>query len=387
MKALTALLISALVSSLISGCASAPPMPPSADLFHDDLFAPASVAIEPEQAMALSAPMREYLDKRLRRIPPGADRRRWLIEALYRRDELWLEYDASVTRTAAQAFDARSGNCLALVMMTGAFAKALGLSVRYQEVLGEDAFDRAGDFAISIGHVNLTLDDRMQRVGVVTSERDPWTIDFMPPHGGRMWRTRAIDEHTLVAMFLNNRAVESLVRDRADDAYWWVREAIRRDPELLSAYVTLGVIYRRRQQPALAEAALARVNERAPDNTHALANRILALRDLGRQAEAGALQQRLDRLDPNPRFADFRLGLAALRERRFDDARRLFEREVGRAPDYHEFHFWLAVTYAELNDPKRAAEHLARARRASTTRRDHDLYAAKLARLKALRAP
>lgn len=383
MKALAALLTSA----LMTGCASPPPMPPPSDLFRDTLFAPPAAAIEPEQALALSAPMRAYLDTHLRRVPPGVDRRRWLVEALYRRGDLLLEYDASVTRTAGEAFDARSGNCLALVMMTGAFAKALGLSVRYQEVLGEAAFDRAGDLAISIGHVNLTLDDRMQRMGIATTERDPWTIDFMPARGGRSWRTRALTEPTLVAMFLNNRAVESLVSGRTDDAYWWVREAIRRDPELLSAYLTLGVVYRARQQPALAEAALARVNVREPDNTQALANRVLALRDLGQQAAASALQQRLDRLDPHPRFADFELGRAALRERRFDDARRLFEREVARSPDYHEFHFWLAVVHAELNDPKRAAEQLALAMRASTTRRDHALYAAKLERLKALAPP
>lgn len=371
---------------LVAGCASPPPMPPAADLFRDALFAPPTVRVEPEQAMALSAPMREYLDAHLRRAPPGVDRRRWLVEALYRRGDLQLEYDASVTRTAAEAFDARSGNCLALVMMTGAFAKAMGLAVRYQAVLGDEAFERAGDLAIEIGHVNLTLEERLRNPSFVSSDRDPWTVDFLPARGGRHWRTRAIDEHTVIAMFLNNRAVESLVSGRTDDAYWWVREAIRRDPELLSAYVTLGVVYRSRRQPALAEAALARVNARDPDNTQALANRVLALRDLGRQVEAGALQQRLDRLDPHPRFADFELGKTALRERRFDDARRLFEREVARAPEYHEFHFWLAVVHAELNDPKRAAEQLALAMRASTTRRDHDLYAAKLDRLKSLPA-
>lgn len=378
--------LATLASLLFVGCAAPPPMPPSADLFRDELFAPATVAIEPEQAMALSEPMRAFVEERLRHVRFGVDRRRWLMDALYRREELRLEYDASMTRTAAQAFDSRSGNCLALVMMTGTFAKAMGLAVRYQVVLGEESFERAGDLSISIGHVNLTLDDGALRIGKVTTERDPWTIDFLPARDAARLRTRTIQEHTVIAMFLNNRAVESLVRGDLDDAYWWARAAIRRDPGLLAAYVTLGVIYRGRQLPALAEAALERVSEREPDNTQALANRVLALRDLGRQVEAGVLQQRLDRLDPNPRFGDFRLGMTALRERRFDDARRLFEREVDRAPDYHEFHFWLAVTYAELNDPKRAAAHLARAMKSSTTRRDHDLYAGKLDRLKALQA-
>ncbi len=380
MNALAALLTSA----LIAGCASAPPMPPAADLFHDALFAPASVAIHPEQAMALSGPMRAFVDEHLSHPRSGIDRRRWLMEALYRKGELRLEYDASMTRTAAQAFESRSGNCLALVMMTGAFAKAMGLSVRYQVVFGEESFDRAGDLAISIGHVNLTLNDGVLHVGNATRDRDPWTIDFLAARDNVHLRIREIAEHTLIAMFLNNRAVESLVRDHTDDAYWWAREAIRHDPELLAAYVTLGVIYRARHEPALAEVALARVNEREPENMQALANRILVLHDLGRHEEAVALQLRLDVLDPHPRFADFRLGMSALHERRFEDARRLFEREVERSPDYHEFHFWLAVTYAELNDRKRAAAELTRAKEASTTRRDRDLYAGKLDRLKAL---
>ena len=386
MKSLAALSLTALLCPFLFGCASAPPMPPAGDLLRDEFFAAPSAPVEPDQAMALSAPMRQFLDTRLRRAPPGMDRRLWLMEALYRKDELRLEYDAGTTRTAAQAFDARSGNCLALVLMTGAFAKELGLSVRYQLVLGEEGFDRAGDLAISIGHVNLTLDDRQQRLGILTTERSPWTIDFLPARNAWSLRTRTVQENTVIAMFLNNRAVESLVRGDTDEAYWWVREAIRRDPEMLSAYVTLGVVYRARHQPALAEAALARVNQREPDNTQALANRVLALRDLGRPAEAGALQQQLERLDPHPRFGDFGLGMAALRERRFEDARGFFQREVDRAPGYHEFQFWLAVAYAELNDPANAARHLERAMEASTTRRDHDLYAGKLDRLKSLRA-
>ena len=375
-----------LLSLVLVACATPPPpLPPSTDLFHDDRFAAPSAPIDRNDAMAVSDAMRRYISARVPRGLRGEDRRQRLLQALYRRDDLKLEYDATLTRTAAQAFDARSGNCLALVLMTGAVAKEIGLTVRYQLVLGDEALDRAGDIAISIGHVNLTLDDQMQLpLGFRSTQRDPLTVDFLPPKDGRQPRTRAIEERTVVAMYLNNRAVESLTRGRVDDAYWWAREAIRTDPELLGAYLTLGVVYRNRQLPEFAEAALQRVNMREPDNTLALTNRIVALHDLGRQAEALALQQRLAKLDPHPPFSDFRLGMAALREGRLEDARRLFAREVERAPDYHEFQFWLAETYAELNDPKHAAEHLARAMQVSTTRRDHDLYAAKLDRLKAL---
>ncbi|MES2991804.1 MAG: hypothetical protein V4844_10305 [Pseudomonadota bacterium] len=378
-------LIAVLISASIAGCASAPPLPPVADLFRDDLFQAASVPVRSDDAMAVSPAMREYIANRIAVTSRFSDPRRQLIDVLYRKDELQLEYDATHTRTAAQAFEARSGNCLALVMMTAALAKEMGLKVRYQAVLGDDAWDRSGDLYIAVGHVNLTLGDRVPQAGFGFMENDPMTIDFVPARTAAALRTRVIPEHTVVAMFLNNRAVESLATGRVHDAYWWTREALRTDPEFLSAYITLGVVYRNLRHPALADLALQRVLQREPANTKALTNRALVLDDLGRAAEAGALRQQLARLDPHPPFSYFNEGMAALRQNRPEAARALFAKEVDRAPYQHEFQFWLAMAYLELRDPQRASHHLKRAMEVSTTRKDHDLYAGKLDRLKALR--
>lgn len=379
MKTLAALLIAVLLAS----CASTAPMPPAAPLFHDAAFAAPATPVDPAVALALSPAMRDYLrSKRVSQSVAG-DRRRLLLDALFHGD-LKLEYDAAITRTAAEAFDARSGNCLALVLMTSAFAKELGLTVRYQVVNGGEAWDRSDELYIAVGHINLVLADTKPQLGIAFAQRD-LIVDFLPPRHAGVLDTREVDEPTVIAMYLNNRAVESLAGGRLDDAYWFAREAIRTAPTLLSAYVTLGVVYRQRQQPEWAEAALRRVAEREPDHLLAMSNRVLTLRDLGREAEAQQLAQRLARLDPHPPFSYFKAGQAALREGRAEAARRLFAKEVARAPYHHEFHFWLAISQAELNDPGSAAKSLARAMEVSTTRRDHALYAGKLARLKALR--
>ena len=373
-----------LISMLLTACASAPPLPPSDTLFHDELFAAPSVVIAPDEALAVSPEMRRYIATRLVARSRFDDPKQRLFDALYRQDELRLEYDAAITRTAAQAFEARAGNCLSLVMMTAAFAREMGLAVSYQLVRGDATWDRSGDLYVAVGHVNLKLGERPSPFGVGFMQRDSMTIDFMPSRNARALHTREITQATIIAMYLNNRAVEALTRGQLDDAYAWAREAIRTDSELPGAYLTLGVVYRNRHQPELADRALRRVTERDPDNVKALANRIVVLRDLGRATEAQALVERLDRLDPHPPFSYFHQGMAALRERRFEAARALFEKEVARAPYQHEFQFWLAVTWLELHDPTRAAAHLALAVEASITRQDHDLYAAKLDRLKAL---
>ena len=380
MRLLTALLLAV----LLVGCASAPRMPPAATVLHDELFAPASVPIDPTAAIAMSPAMREYLTTRFITRTRPTDRRRQLIESLYRGD-LKLEYDAAMTRNASEAFDARSGNCLALVMMTAAFAKELGLTVTYQSVVGDEAWDRAADLYISIGHVNLLLEDNSPQTAFAFLQL-PMVVDFLPPNDTRTQQTRVIQERTVVAMYLNNRAVESLTQGRLDDAYWWAREAIQSDPQLLGAYVTLSVIYRTRHHPELSEQVLQLVAAREPDNVYAMSNRVLALRDLGRTTDAEKLSQRLAELDPHPPFSYFREGMAALHDGRVEEARRLFAKEVARAPYHHEFEYWLAVSYMELHDADRATIHLKRAMEVSTTRKDHDLYAGKLDRLKALRA-
>ena len=371
------------VLALLAGCASAPPMPPADDLFHDDAFAAPAERIDPGAALAVSPAMRAYLAENFARRAGHTDRHRQLLDAL-RRGDLKLEYDAATTRTAAQAFDARSGNCLALVLMTAALANELGLTVHYQQIIGENEWSRADQIYIGIGHVNLRIDDPAKRSNFPYTDGNSMIVDFQPSADAHRLKSRDVPERSVVAMFLNNRAVELLTHGRANDAYWWAREAIRTDPGMLGAYVTLGVIYRSRGQAAWAERTLARVAEREPDNVYAMSNRVLALRDLRREAEANELSKRLQALDPRPPFSYFNEGLAAYRAGRIEAAQRLFAKEVARAPYHHEFEFWLAITYFELNDVERATTHLRRAKDVSTTRKDHDLYAGKLERLKAL---
>ncbi|WGG53359.1 tetratricopeptide repeat protein [Rugamonas sp. DEMB1] len=67
-------------------------------------------------------------------------------------------------------------------------------------------------------------------------------------------------------------------------------------------------------------------------------------------------------------------------------ARELFGRELARSPDYHEFHFWMALACFQLGQLGEADRHMRLAMENSTTRGDHDLYTAKLDRIKAYEA-
>ncbi len=211
------------------------------------------------------------------------------------------------------------------------------------------------------------------------------TIDFLSPQEARGLSSRVVTEESIVAMFMNNRAAELFAEGKIDDAYWWARAAIGQDPQFVSAYNTLGVIYHRRGNLAAAEKAFASALEREPRNTHVMSNLVRLLNDMGRAPEAKVLASQLKRLEPNPPFTDFDLGMKALRDGDPGEARDLFAKEVNRAPYYHEFRFWLGVAYLRLGDTDRARKQFALAKEYATTRSDHDLYAAKLDRIRSSR--
>ena len=133
-----------LLSTLLMACSSLPPAPPPppASLWHDAAFAPVAEALEPEQAMAISEPMRQYLHREMAPLLKRQGPVQGLVTALTQPAWLKLQYDASATRTAAQAFESRSGNCLSLVILTAALAKELGLQAHFQEVVTDELWSR-----------------------------------------------------------------------------------------------------------------------------------------------------------------------------------------------------------------------------------------------------
>ncbi len=374
-----------LLCLVLAACAATPPVAQQADdrLFNDQLFAAPSEPISPDSALAVSPAMKHFVDVEIAEQLHAVGYLPGFVQALQTKGQLKLQYDAERTRNAAEAFDVRAGNCLSLVIMTAALAKQIGLSLRYQAVYVDDSWSRSGDVYFAIGHVNLTLGRRQMDGGFGRNDDNTFVIDFLPPDDIKTLRVRMIEESTVVAMYMNNRAAESFVKGDLDDAYWWARGAIQKDPTFIGAYNTLGVIYRRHGDLKEAEKTLSYALEHEPDNTHVMTNLVGVYESLGRVPERTALQHKLEKLEPNPPFSYFNAGLRAMRDGNFKTAKDLFTKEISRAPYYHEFHFWLALADVRLGDIDSAREQLKIALEYCTTPNAHDVYAAKLALIKA----
>lgn len=377
-------LLGVLAAACLVGCSTPAPRA-SADerVFDDRLFSAPSERIDASELFALTPEMRRYLQERIAPLARRRSAAEALIEALYMRDMLHLEYDSAYTRNAREAFEARMGNCLSLVIMTAAFAREMNVPVRFQDVPRVSTWDRNGDLYFQVGHVNLMLGPTLGDWR--TSGEGRWTIiDFLPGQRPERQRARPIDESRIRAMFMNNRAAEAMTKGRLNDAYWWARGAFAQDPAYPNTFNTLGVIYRRHGDVAAAERALRQALALDVENVHAMGNLVSVLQATGRDAEAAQLQARLKELRPAVPYELFNQGLLAIREGDYRKARDLFEREIELVADNHEFHFWLAVAHSKLGDTSRARKHLQLAVENSNTRAQQAIYAAKLQQLKSM---
>jgi Tfp pilus assembly protein PilF len=369
-----------LLVSLLAACASAPPKT-DALVFDDSAFAPASERIDPDAVFALSPAMRAYIGPHITAEQKSKGRQRGLLFGLFAADPPFLAYEASWTRTAAEAFEARSGNCLSLVLMTSAFARELGLGVRYQWIHTWKSWSRSDGLDYVNTHVNMLL------LAPNDPHGDGVLVDFLPAEANVVQHTDVVAERTIVAMYMNNRAVELLAQGELDRAYAWAKVAIAQDPGFHDAVNTLAVVYKARGRLDAAGQALDWLLRQEPDNIAALDNLQRVLQAQGRTAEADAVQRRVEALMPVAPFHYYELGQQALRQGNYRDAKQLFQKELRRDSRYDRFHASLALAHYGLGELSRARAQMQIALENSTNRADHDLYAKMLAHLRAGEQP
>lgn len=382
-----------LALALFGGCATTAGEPSPTDpqavlpLLHDDAFGPPAHPVRAEDVFALDDEMRRYIDHGIARHLRSAGRQQGLLAAMYDRNMLKLEYDGGTTRTAREAFQSRSGNCLSLVILTAALADHLSLPVAFQSVEVEDSWSRSRGLLFVSGHVNLVIGQRLLDKGRGFGTSFQMTVDFLAPQDLRRRHVTPISAKRVLAMYFNNRAAETLASGDLEQAYAYARAAVLQDPGFPSAQITLGVVYHQRGMLPAAEATFRHALRAQPNNTQALADLSSVLAAMGRDADARQVRQELARLEDFPPFHFFELGKSAVQRGDLEAGLAFLKRELSRDPDYHEVHFWLAQAYRDLGDNRSARRHLTLAVANSTTRSDHDLYAAKLDRLQGRARP
>lgn len=366
----------ACLAALALGCASAPWRRAPAAVTVEELLAGAPLAagggpsalVDEDRILAVSPGMEVFLKAHVARGVDRATRLQQLINALVSRETFGLKYDET-TRTAAETFAARRGNCLSFCHMFVAMARHLGLLAHYQEVDSPPDWSfRDGAFVLN-RHVNVVVD--LGRAG----ER---VVDFNMADFRASYERRLITDARALAHYDNNMAVERMQAGDTAGALAYLRRAAGHDPGFSPVWTNLGILYGRKGGLAHAEAAYLQALKVDGGDLVAMSNLVRVYERQGDQERAAFYRDRVrDHRQRNPYYR-YLLAREAFQAGDYDAAIGHLDYAIRKNRNEDRFSFLLALSHMKKGNTGAARRWLARAEKVAATDELKRRYASKM---------
>jgi Flp pilus assembly protein TadD len=332
-----------------------------------DGFGPADDVAEVD-VLALTADMKDFARGYLGEFSDPNDQVQMLGSIITHPGGLGFQYDQAKTRTAREAFEYRTGNCLTLSNLYIALARYLGLDARYQEVLLGDFWTRSGDLYLLNRHINVT--------GRLSGGRS-YVIDFIHIDAEYVVNAKVVPDTRAKAQYYNNIGAELLGEGDNIAALAYFKKALTTDSTVDYVWSNLGTAYSRTGAAVAAEASFKKSLELNAQNWSAVNNLAFLYRKLGRLREAERQLERIKRFRLKNPYYRYELSEEAYRAGRYDEAIAHLKKAIALKPQEHEFHFALARSYYRRGDLTRAQSQYEEARRLAASGMDatvHERY-------------
>ena len=328
---------------------------------------PAPVAAA--DVLALSPEMRAFLDRHVDREGSGNFKLRQLAAAIIDTDSFGVTYDDR-TRTAAETFRARLGNCLSFSTMFVAMARDVGLKVQYQEVEVPPDWTLDNDTFVLNQHVNVFVD---------LGQAGTRVVDFNIADFKASYEMRKISDTRALAHYYNNIGVERMQAGDRPSAFACFRSAIAENDDGFSpSWVNLGTLYLRNGHLAHAEAAYLQALRADPSNLVAMSSLVRLYERLGDRERAAAYYERaIHHRNLNPYYR-YELARQAFLARDYGTAIGHLKYAVRKRPNDDQFCFLLGASYLEKGDEPSARRWFARAEEVAATDAVRRRYASKV---------
>ena len=312
-----------------------------------------AVQVEDKDVLAVSPAMEAFLERYILKYENPKTRLDLLISSVRTSGAMGFEYDESRTMTASEAFETRSGNCVAYSNMIIALARRAGLNARYQEIFIRPHWsDHTDDTVLLVKHVNVVIQYGQFR----------WAVDVSGVKIHPTDRRRLIEDSYAKALYLNNIAVQSLLENDLPTAYAYMRKAIEADSGVIDSWVNLGVIYGRNDQLDDAAFTFQQALRIDPGDHSALSNLYEVYIEQENFAAAAELEPRVERYRRNNPYYLLRLSNEALELEQYDESISLLRSAIRKKKDDHKLHFALAKTQYLSGELAAAEDSLLRAR-------------------------
>ena len=293
-----------------------------------------AVEIPNADLLGLTPQMQAFLERYVLEYRDLDVRRQLLALSVSSSSIMGFHYNVDRTLTSTEAFETRSGNCLAFANMFVALARAAGLKARYHEVLIEPEWFSLEDTFIISRHINVVIDSPAGIFEHDISGRDIQATAFR----------RIMKDFEAAAMFYNNLGVEALFEGDLASAHAYIVKAIETAPEHSDAWSNLGVILGRNDQMEEAEFAYHTALRLNGKERTALGNLYELYLVQERFDEAASLKTRVDKYRQNNPYYLLYLSDEAIAKQQYQESFKLLSRAIRKKENEHLLHFAMART-------------------------------------------
>ncbi len=278
----------------------------------------------------------------------------YLRDALLDGEHMKLEYSWGFTGTAREVFQQQKANCLAFTNLFVGMAREVGVPVYYLAVERVETFRKEGDLVVVSDHVAVGYGDPGVELLI---------LDFSQNRDAGYRNVEPVSDLTALAMFHSNRGAELLQDGDGEAAVRWLRTAVAIDPELVPAWVNLGVVLRRSGDFRGAEDAYKHALEIDPRMVSAYQNLAALLQMQGRAEEARNFLAMLQKTPNRNPYSYISLGDISLRNGRLEEAKRFYRRAASLNRDDADIYAALGQVAVASGDLRTARKMLRRARK------------------------
>jgi Flp pilus assembly protein TadD len=336
-----------------------------------------AAAVPPEQddPLRVSEEMKEYLKANIDHGVGSLQQVSMLVRLVFQQNSLHFPY-VPETRTAAETFSKRGGNCVSFTFLFLAMARHLGLDARFREVDIVPIWSKVGSVISVSRHANA----------VVYIDGQAYVVDLFPRVSPLQTGGRIVSDERALAHFLSNRGVDHLGAGRQETAIEYFQRAMNLDPTAAFVWANMGAALSISGRLEDGEKAYLRALKLDPSELVAMSNLAALYERLGRERDAKNYQARVRKFKLRNPYYHYGLGMQSYEAGEFREAVDHFRSALKLKPVEHNFYLALARTYAKLGQMDKASSNLKLAAKNAPDQASKSRYNEKLAVLATLQA-
>ncbi|MFK8020651.1 MAG: transglutaminase domain-containing protein [Pseudomonadales bacterium] len=343
----------ALINEVLSGHAVLGRSYSPAELPQDDI-------------LHLTPEMEDFVERYVQPVRSRYARSSSLLRAVLSPGMLGVNYSEDDTKTAEEAFRARSANCLGFSNLFIALAREAGLKAYYQDVLVAPEWDLNDGVVNLRRHINVIIHgggDFDQVIDISRSRRNLVRLE-----------SKRLTDRQAFAQYYNNIAIDHMFAEDYETAFLYSRKALMLDKRSAFIWSNLGVIVSRVGKVEHAEAVLLKAASLNGSERAALVNLSALYRARGQLELAQKYEDKVQiHRARNPYYLMISAGQAHASGESVE-ALRLLKKAIKLKTDEARIFELLARVYQELGQLELAVEAVASAIDVADTERQRNEY-------------